>query len=516
MEIAVRDRRRPADGSGASPPAAATTTTAAVAASRAPTSTPRARASSTSSTGRATPTRRSSRASRRRPAARSTTRLAGTSDEMFTKFRSGGGGQYDLASFSGDASLRAIKSGSVAPLDTSKLTNYNDLAPQLQSPDVQHAGRQALRPVVHVGRQRPDLQRGQGQARPRTRGPCSTTPSTRARSPSRTTRSRSPTRRCSSSARRTRTRSTRRRSTRSRRKLKQQRPLVRKYWVLATDFEQLFKSGDATIGAGWPLMTNDLKKAGHERQGGHPEGGRDRVVGLVDALQEGQAPDLRLQVHELRDHARQSQAKVADVTGYSPAEPEDLRGRRARSAARTCTSRDKNYYDTIKYWETPIAPTNYRQWTDAWAEVQRLTHARISRALYAHPRGRLGLLLGPAVVWLLVFYLVALVAAADDVAVAAGRLHRRARPQVDARQLRQAVHRPGRAVAAHLRAHGAAGGDRHAGRHRARLPAGLVHGAGRRRRSGARCCSSPSSCRCGRASSCGSSPGARSSAARAC
>ena len=29
-------------------------------------------------------------------------------------------------------------------------------------------------------------------------------------------------------------------------KLKQQRPLVRKYWVLATDFEDLFKSGDAT------------------------------------------------------------------------------------------------------------------------------------------------------------------------------------------------------------------------------------------------------------------------------
>src|SRR5207237_3381992 len=46
--------------------------------------------------------------------------FAGTSDEMFTKFRSGGGGQYDLASFSGDASLRASKSGSVQQLDTSK------------------------------------------------------------------------------------------------------------------------------------------------------------------------------------------------------------------------------------------------------------------------------------------------------------------------------------------------------------------------------------------------------------
>ena len=45
---------------------------------------------------------------------------AGTSDEMFTKFTSGGGGQYDLVSPSGDASLRLIKSGAVAPLDTSK------------------------------------------------------------------------------------------------------------------------------------------------------------------------------------------------------------------------------------------------------------------------------------------------------------------------------------------------------------------------------------------------------------
>jgi putative spermidine/putrescine transport system permease protein len=32
----------------------------------------------------------------------------------------------------------------------------------------------------------------------------------------------------------------------------------------------------------------------------------------------------------------------------------------------------------------------------------------VSRVLYAHPRGRLGLLLGPAVVWLLVFYIASL------------------------------------------------------------------------------------------------------------
>jgi putative spermidine/putrescine transport system permease protein len=40
---------------------------------------------------------------------------------------------------------------------------------------------------------------------------------------------------------------------------------------------------------------------------------------------------------------------------------------------------------------------------------QGLITRALSRALYAHPRGRLGLLLGPAVSWLLVFYIVALV-----------------------------------------------------------------------------------------------------------
>ena len=215
----------------------------AAAARRAPTSTPRARASSTSSTGRATPTRRSSKGFEKETGCKVNDRLAGTSDEMFTKFRSGGGGQYDLASFSGDASLRAIKSGvgrAARHVEADELQRPRAAAPVA---DFNTAGRQALRPVVHVGRERPDLQRGQDQARRRTPGPRSTTRSTRARSRFRTTRSRSPTRRCSSSARRTRTRSTRRRSTRSRRKLKQQRPLVRKYWVLATDFEQPVQVG---------------------------------------------------------------------------------------------------------------------------------------------------------------------------------------------------------------------------------------------------------------------------------
>src|SRR5689334_349883 len=59
---------------------------------------------------------------------------AGSSDEMFSKFRSGGGSTYDLVSASGDASLRFIQAGALQEIDTSKISHFGELAPQLQSP----------------------------------------------------------------------------------------------------------------------------------------------------------------------------------------------------------------------------------------------------------------------------------------------------------------------------------------------------------------------------------------------
>src|ERR687888_1968360 len=43
--------------------------------------------------------------------------------------------------------------------------------------------------------------------------------------------------------------------------LKKQRPLVKKYWALASDEIDLFKNGDAIIGASWPYQTNTLVAA---------------------------------------------------------------------------------------------------------------------------------------------------------------------------------------------------------------------------------------------------------------
>ena len=44
--------------------------------------------------------------------------------------------------------------------------------------------------------------------------------------------------------------------------LKQQTPLIKKYWDLASEEISLFKNGDAVVGAAWPYQTSTLKAAG--------------------------------------------------------------------------------------------------------------------------------------------------------------------------------------------------------------------------------------------------------------
>jgi putative spermidine/putrescine transport system substrate-binding protein len=292
--------------------------------------------------------------------------FAGTSDEMYTKFRSGGGGQYDLASFSGDASLRAIKSGTVAELDTSKLTNFKDLAPQLQSPDFntvdgKHYGLSftwgANVLIYNADKIKDNIDSWSALYDPKYKGQI-TVPNNPiqiadpalqffgADNPYAIDQAT---------------------LDKVKAKLKEQGPLVRKYWVLATDFDQLFKSGDANIGAGWPLMTQDLKKAGLNVKEVLPKEG---VTGWSDSWMLSKKAKHPICAYKYMNYTSRPdvQRQIVDVTGYSPPNLKtcEVLGEERCKALHV---RDTKFYDTIKYWETPVAPTNYRQWTDTWNEV---------------------------------------------------------------------------------------------------------------------------------------------------
>jgi putative spermidine/putrescine transport system substrate-binding protein len=292
---------------------------------------------------------------------------AGTSDEMFTKFRSGGGGQYDVVTPSGDASLRLIKSGAVAPLDTSKLTSYDDLAPQLQSPSFntqegKHYGLSFMWGANVLIYNKDKIKTAPTSWAdlydPKYKGKI-TVPDNPiqiadvalqfegAQDPYSIDQAT---------------------LDKVKEKLKQQRPLVRKYWVLATDFESLFKSGDAIIGAGWPLMTNDLRKAGMNVGEVLPKEG---VTGWSDSLMISAKAKHPICAYKWLNYVTspEVQKKVADVTTYSPANQKTCEIVGPKSC-KELHIRDQKYYSTIKYWQTPIQPTNYRQWSDAWAEVR--------------------------------------------------------------------------------------------------------------------------------------------------
>src|SRR5215216_6910971 len=61
-------------------------------------------------------------------------KYAGSSDEMVTLTRQGGGSQYDMVSASGDASLRLIRGGNVKPVNVALIPSYKDFIAQLKSP----------------------------------------------------------------------------------------------------------------------------------------------------------------------------------------------------------------------------------------------------------------------------------------------------------------------------------------------------------------------------------------------
>ena len=164
--------------------------------------------------------------------------------------RSGGGGQYDMVSASGDASLRLIYGERRAAGRRSNWSrSWKNFFPPFKSPphntvDGKHYG------ISLQSGPNTLLYNTQGVSRRRRAGRRSTARSTRARSPSRTTRSRSPTRRSTCSKTQpslgikdpyelNKTQFDAASSL-----LKKQRPLIKKYWALASDEIELFKNGD--------------------------------------------------------------------------------------------------------------------------------------------------------------------------------------------------------------------------------------------------------------------------------
>jgi putative spermidine/putrescine transport system substrate-binding protein len=189
---------------------------------------------------------------------------AGTSDQMVTLMKNGGGGQYDMVSSSGDADLRIIYAGDAHPVNINLIPSRKDFFPAFQSP--------AFNTVngVHYG---VSLQWGPNVLMydkksfptaptswnaiydPKYKGQVTVpdnpiqiadaalylkahSPSLGITDPYELTQ---PQFQAAVSL------------------LTKQRPLIKKYWGLASQEISEFKNGDAILGAGWPYQVSALK-----------------------------------------------------------------------------------------------------------------------------------------------------------------------------------------------------------------------------------------------------------------
>src|SRR3954469_19250279 len=190
-------------------------------------------------------------------------KYAGSSDEMVTLMRQGGGSQYDMVSASGDASLRLIRGGNVQPVNVDLIPAYKDFIPELQSPEHNTVDGK------HYGI---SLQWGPNTLLWNTQKAGSSLNSWSAlydpKYKGKVTVPDNPIQIADAALYLSKTKPdlgiedpyalTQEQLAAATDLLKQQRPLVKKYWALASDEIDLFKNGDADIGASWPYQTNTL------------------------------------------------------------------------------------------------------------------------------------------------------------------------------------------------------------------------------------------------------------------
>jgi putative spermidine/putrescine transport system substrate-binding protein len=312
-------------------------------------------------------------------------KYAGSSDEMVTLMRQGGGSQYDLVSASGDASLRLIRGGDVKPVNVALIPGWKDFIPQLKSPphntvDGKHYGvslqwgpntllynTQKVTPAptswdaIYSGKYKgavtvPDnpiqiadaaLYLSKHQPSLGISDPYELTPA---------------------------------QLDAAVKLLKAQRPLIKKYWALASDEIDLFKNGDAVVGASWPYQTITL------------QGAKAPVKDLIPSEgATGWADTWMLSAHAQHPNCAYKwmawvstpkvQAQQAISFGETPANTKAcpfMDQIQKGACAQYHGNAPASYFNSIRFWKTPTATcangsndcTDYTTWQQKWTQVK--------------------------------------------------------------------------------------------------------------------------------------------------
>jgi putative spermidine/putrescine transport system substrate-binding protein len=162
--------------------------------------------------------------------------------------------------------------------------------------------------------------------------------------------------------------------------LKSQRKLIKKYWESEADEINLFKSGDAVIGASWPYQTLQLQAAHAPVKELIPKEG---ATGWADTwMLAKRAPHPNCAYMWMKYVTQpQVEAKQALVFGETPVNPKAcpyMNKIQAGSCAKYHLNQPLSYYKTIHFWKTPVTTCDngknecmdYNAWQQAWTAIR--------------------------------------------------------------------------------------------------------------------------------------------------
>ena len=103
-------------------------------------------------------------------------------------------------------------------------------------------------------------------------------------------------------------------------KLVELKPNIRKAWSTSYELTSLFRNHEIVIAMGWPLMTSQLHKSNFPIGETIP---KENTTGWIDHLMITAASDNKELAYKFIEYMiqAQTQKKVTDVTGYTPANP---------------------------------------------------------------------------------------------------------------------------------------------------------------------------------------------------
>jgi len=149
-------------------------------------------------------------------------------------------------------------------------------------------------------------------------------------------------------------------------KLLELKPNIRKMWSTGGELTNLFQNHEVVAAMGWPLMTNQLRKINFPVGETIP---KENTTGWIDHLMVTAGSENKELAQKFLEYMveAETQKKVTDITGYTPANPQAAQFMTPKEIKSLHLDDVDNYQKRLYFWQNVPRRAKYNE---IWNEVK--------------------------------------------------------------------------------------------------------------------------------------------------